>query len=57
MAQERKEECRQIITDLESRGYLEPEAEKIKAELDLKMAGEASRRCAVSASSRRGRAA
>ena len=34
-AQERSEESRALITSLEKRGYLEPEAEKVKAALDL----------------------
>lgn len=33
--QGRRDECRSLIEQLESRGYLEPEAEKVKAELDL----------------------
>jgi putative thioredoxin len=36
LAQSRDEEARQIITDLESRGYLEPEAEQIKSQLDIR---------------------
>jgi putative thioredoxin len=32
------DECRTIIADLESRGYLEPEAEKVKSELALRAA-------------------
>jgi putative thioredoxin len=32
------DECRKIITDLESRGYLEPEAEKVKSQLELRAA-------------------
>ena len=40
LAQDRKDECRQIITELESRGFLEPEVEKIRVQLDLKAAAE-----------------
>lgn len=32
------DECRKIIAELESRGYLEPEAEKIKSQLELRAA-------------------
>jgi len=32
------DECRKIIADLESRGYLEPEAEKVKSQLELRAA-------------------
>ncbi len=32
------DECRKLIADLESRGYLEPEAEKIKSQLELRAA-------------------
>ena len=38
LAQSRDDEARRIITDLESRGYLEPEAEQIKSKLDLREA-------------------
>lgn len=38
LAQSRDDEARQIITDLESRGYLEPEAEQLKSQLDLREA-------------------
>jgi putative thioredoxin len=38
LAQSRDEEARQIITDLESRGYLEDEAQQIKSKLDLREA-------------------
>lgn len=38
LAQSRDDEARRIITDLESRGYLEPEAEQIKSQLDLREA-------------------
>ena len=36
----RDDECRQIITDLESRGFLEPEVERVKSQLDLLTAAE-----------------
>ena len=36
LSQDRDEECGQIIQRLESRGFLEPEAEKIRASLALK---------------------
>jgi putative thioredoxin len=32
------DECRKIIADLEARGYLEPEAEKVKSQLELRAA-------------------
>jgi putative thioredoxin len=32
------DECRKIIAELESRGYLEPEAEKVKSQLELRAA-------------------
>jgi putative thioredoxin len=35
LSEGKREESREVITRLESRGYLEPEAEKIKAALDL----------------------
>ena len=35
LAQEKVDECRQIIDELQQRGFLEPEAEKIRATLDL----------------------
>jgi putative thioredoxin len=35
LKQDKREECKEIIDRLEERGYLEPEAEKIKAALDL----------------------
>ena len=38
LAQSRDEEARQIISDLEARGYLEPEAETIKSQLDIREA-------------------
>lgn len=36
VGQGRSDECRQIVEQLESRGFLEPEAEQLKAELTLK---------------------
>ena len=36
LRQDREDECSQILAKLEERGFLEPEAEKIKATLDLK---------------------
>jgi putative thioredoxin len=39
MDRSREDECRQIIAELESRGFLEPEAERIKAALELKQIG------------------
>lgn len=36
LAQDRDDECGQLIEKLEARGFLEPEAEHIKAELALK---------------------
>ncbi|AGA25436.1 tetratricopeptide repeat protein [Singulisphaera acidiphila] len=41
LAQDRLEEGRALITDLERRGFLEPEAEKVKAELTLRGQGQA----------------
>lgn len=38
MAQSRDEEARQIITELEARGFLEDEAEQIKSQLDIRAA-------------------
>lgn len=38
MAQGRLDESRALITQMESRGYLEPEAERIKSELDVRQA-------------------
>lgn len=38
MKQGRLEECRTIIEALETRGFLEPDAERIKSELDVRMA-------------------
>jgi putative thioredoxin len=40
VGQDRFDECRELIDDLESRGFLEPEAEKVKAELDLQLKGQ-----------------
>lgn len=41
LAQERIDECQEIIDELEKRGFLEPEAEKVKAALELQgMKGE-----------------
>jgi putative thioredoxin len=36
LAQQRFDDCQHIITELEKRGYLESEAEKVKAALDLR---------------------
>lgn len=36
LGQDRDDECRQMLEKLEERGFLEPEAERIKAALDLK---------------------
>jgi putative thioredoxin len=36
LSQQREDECRQIVEKLEARGYLEPEAEQLKATLALK---------------------
>ncbi len=36
LAQDRDDECGQLIEQLEARGFLEPEAEHVKAELALK---------------------
>jgi putative thioredoxin len=36
LAQDRLEEVQALVNDLEGRGYLEPEAEKLKAELNLR---------------------
>lgn len=38
LAQSRDDEARQIITDLEARGFLEDEAEQIKSQLDIRAA-------------------
>ncbi len=40
LAQNRDDESRQIITELEARQYLEPEAEAIKSQLDLRSVAE-----------------
>jgi len=40
LAQERVDECRAIIEELERRGFLEPEAERIKSQLDLRASAE-----------------
>ena len=37
LAQDREQECREIIEQLESRGFLEPEAESLKEQLDLRL--------------------
>ena len=39
LAQDKVDECQTIIDELQRRGYLEPEAEKIKSALDLRAAG------------------
>ncbi len=39
LAQEKIDECREIMQELEDRGFLEPEAEKIKSALELRAAG------------------
>jgi putative thioredoxin len=36
LAQERFDECQAVIGELEKRGFLEPEAEKVKAALELR---------------------
>ncbi len=36
LAQKQFDECRKLLDELEERGFLEPEAQKIKASLDLK---------------------
>lgn len=36
LAQELFDDCQQVISELEKRGFLEPEAEKVKAALDLR---------------------
>jgi len=38
LKQHRNTDCREILENLEQRGFLEPEAENIKAELDLRLA-------------------
>lgn len=40
LAQDRDEECRALLAELEARGYLEDEAERIKSQLDLRAAAE-----------------
>ena len=40
LSQDRQEESRQLIVELERRGFLEPEAEKIRAALDLQDKGQ-----------------
>ncbi|MFQ5731110.1 MAG: tetratricopeptide repeat protein [Planctomycetaceae bacterium] len=40
LAQQRDDEAAGIIADLESRGFLEPEAERVKSELELRSAAE-----------------
>jgi putative thioredoxin len=42
LAQDRDEECEQIITELEARGFLEPEAEKVKSQLEMRATAEES---------------
>jgi putative thioredoxin len=42
LAQNRDEECGQIIAELEARGFLEPEAEKIKSQLEMRANAEES---------------
>jgi putative thioredoxin len=42
LAQSRDEECGQIIAELEVRGFLEPEAEKIKSQLEMRANAEES---------------
>lgn len=38
LQQSRYEECQSLLAQLETRGYLEPEAERIKSELEVRMA-------------------
>ena len=40
LAQNRDEDCGRIIDELNERGYLEPEAEKIKSQLELRLAAQ-----------------
>ncbi len=40
LAQDREDETREVIQQLESRGFLEPEAEKVKAHLQLRDSGD-----------------
>jgi putative thioredoxin len=42
LAQNRDEECGRIIAELETRGFLEPEAEKIKSQLEMRADAEES---------------
>ncbi|MBL6705441.1 MAG: thioredoxin [Planctomycetaceae bacterium] len=42
LAQNRDEECGRIIAELEARGFLEPEAEKIKSQLEMRADAEES---------------
>jgi putative thioredoxin len=42
LAQNRDEECGQIIAELEVRGFLEPEAEKLKSQLEMRADAEES---------------
>ena len=42
LAQNRDEECVRIIAELETRGFLEPEAEKIKSQLEMRADAEES---------------
>lgn len=42
LAQNRDEECGQVIEELEARGFLEPEAEQIKAQLEMRATAEES---------------
>lgn len=42
LAQNRDEECSRMIAELESRGFLEPEAETIKAQLEMRATAEES---------------
>ena len=38
LAQQRDDECRSLVAELEARGYLEPEAERLKSQLELRAA-------------------
>src|SRR5690606_37491103 len=40
LAQGRDDECQTVIAALEERGYLEPEAERVKSELELRLAAD-----------------
>ena len=42
LAQNRDEECGKVIAELEARGFLEPEAEKLKSQLEMRTAAEES---------------